>query len=171
MSVGCLTRLHPVKGGYRKLLWSGYSGSSDPAAGTSNFVKVVSRLAATATDDNLSSSISVRAPGTSRCKAKVPAQAPQLGDSGPSNQTWMPRENLRELYAPPATRADEGQAGHRNTEAFEVGSAAHSPSISCRWHQLPCCCQSLSTPRSSCRTCSRSKSPGNKTGSPRSRCT
>src|SRR5690242_4946997 len=35
----------------------------------------------------------------------------------------MPRENIRELYAPLATRADEGQAGHRNAEAFEVGSA------------------------------------------------
>ena len=83
MSVGCLTRLHPVKGGYRKLLWSGYSGSSDPAAGTSTFVKVVSLLAATATDDNLSSSISVRAPGTSRGKLRCQRKLPSSAIAGP----------------------------------------------------------------------------------------
>jgi hypothetical protein len=39
----------------------------------------------------LSSSILMRAPGTCRHKAKVPAQAPQLGlYGGPSNNVWMP---------------------------------------------------------------------------------
>jgi hypothetical protein len=92
--------------------------------GPQNFVKVLSLSAATATDGNLSSSISARALGTFRCIAGCQHKLPSFGlCGGPSYQVWMPREYIREPWTSLAGRTDELKAGHRNAEAIKVGSA------------------------------------------------